>query len=259
MNTELINRFAPTILGLKEDELSNSAALMQKLELSNEGCVQVVYTPFEYVNPNARVVLVGITPGTTQLVNSVREARRMLKAGFSMDETLKAAKSAGAFSGPMRAPLVSMLNEIGLHKWLGLQDCAELFSTAAYLVHTTSTLRNAVFVEGRMYNKSPSIFRNQLLKNQLLEGFVQEAKSLPNAVYIPLGAPTCETLNKLAEQGLIDPNRVLDGLPHPSGSNNERIAYFLGRKKKAALSPKTNADLLDDAKAKLIAKLSLLN
>lgn len=258
MNITLIKRFAPTIVDLKANELSNPALLMEKLELANEGGVQIVYTPFEHVNPEARVVLVGITPGTTQLVNSVREAQKMLQAGSSMQETLKAAKAVGAFSGPMRAPLVSMLNEIGLHKWLGLQDCAELFTTASHLVHTTSTLRNAVFVNGEMYNKTPSIFRNQALKNQLFEGFVQEAKLLPNAVYIPLGAPPRETLQKLVEQGVMAANRVLDGLPHPSGSNNERIAYFLGRKGKAALSSKTNAESLDEAKSTLIAKLKSL-
>lgn len=45
------------------------------------------------------------------------------------------------------------------------------------------------------------------------------------------------------------------GMPHPSGANAERIAYFLGRKPKAALSAKTNADTIDAMKSQLLAQL----
>ena len=37
-------------------------------------------------------------------------------------------------------------------------------------------------------------------------------------------------------------------MPHPSGANAERIAYFLGRKSRDQLSVKTNADRIDDAR-----------
>jgi hypothetical protein len=46
-------------------------------------------------------------------------------------------------------------------------------------------------------------------------------------------------------------------LPHPSGANAERIAYFLGNKARESLSIKTNPDLLDQAKVKILEKLSL--
>jgi hypothetical protein len=48
---------------------------------------------------------------------------------------------------------------------------------------------------------------------------------------------------------------VLNGLPHPSGANAERIAYFLGKKAKESLSVKTNPATLDSAKCKLIFKM----
>ena len=54
-------------------------------------------------------------------------------------------------------------------------------------------------------------------------------------------------------------DRILDGLPHPSGANAERIAYFLGRKNKDALSVKTNAEKLDHAKSSMIRKIQALN
>ena len=37
-------------------------------------------------------------------------------------------------------------------------------------------------------------------------------------------------LRHLAGLGILDPSHILDGLPHPSGANAERVAYFLGRK-----------------------------
>lgn len=45
-------------------------------------------------------------------------------------------------------------------------------------------------------------------------------------------------------------------MPHPSGANAERIAYFLGQKNRETQSAKTNADSLDKAKLKLIKKMN---
>ena len=47
-------------------------------------------------------------------------------------------------------------------------------------------------------------------------------------------------------------------MTHPSGANAERIAYFLGKKSRSALSVKTNADKLDQAREAMIGKVSAL-
>lgn len=39
-----------------------------RLLMDSSGPVSIYYAPFEYINPSARVVLVGITPGPTQMV-----------------------------------------------------------------------------------------------------------------------------------------------------------------------------------------------
>ena len=62
----------------------------------------------------------------------------------------------------------------------------------------------------------------------------------------------------LAEKGMIDKNRILGGLPHPSGANAERIAYFVGRKEKSALSIKTNGAALDASRLDLTRRLQLM-
>jgi hypothetical protein len=59
----------------------------------------------------------------------------------------------------------------------------------------------------------------------------------------------------LAGRGLIERARILAGLPHPSGANAERIAYFLGRKPRESLSRVTDPDALDAAKARLLAQV----
>jgi hypothetical protein len=62
----------------------------------------------------------------------------------------------------------------------------------------------------------------------------------------------------LQGKGLLKAEQLLDGLPHPSGANAERISYFLGGKPREKLSSKTNAAVLDAAKARLLAKLVTL-
>src|SRR5690606_4431370 len=143
--------------------------------------------PFEYVNREARVVIVGITPGQTQMLNAVKEAHRQLNLATDEQSTLRAAKSTGAFSGSMRPNLVGLLDTIGLNRWLGIQSCDSLFGADAHLVQTTSVLRNPVFVNGKNYNGTPDMVRHPLLRAQLLQCFGEDAKKLSKAVFIPLG------------------------------------------------------------------------
>lgn len=100
--------------------------------------------------------------------------------------------------------------------------------------------------------------RHTLLRDQLMTHFGEDIKTLPIAVFVPLGDKVAEALHFVAEHGLLDRKRILDGLPHPSGANAERIAYFLGRKSRGALSAKTNADKLDQARDSMIQKVMAL-
>src|SRR5690606_38026553 len=96
--------------------------------------------------------------GPPQMVNANNEARRALQAGRSSTEAIQAAKSVGAFSGePLRSNLINQLNHWGFHKWLGLGDSADLFSTSRHLVQTTSLLRYPVFVKDDDYRGSPDM------------------------------------------------------------------------------------------------------
>lgn len=259
MPNELYKKFAPVIQGLTEEELSGASSLYQKLNLATDGRIQICYAPFEYINKEARVVIVGITPGQTQMLNALREAKQQIQKGAQGQEVLKAAKSTGAFSGPMRPNLTNLLDQIGINRWLGLSSCSELFGAAARLVQTTSILRNPVFINGENYNGTPNMIRTPLLRQQIIQHFGEDASALPNAVFIPLGDKVAEALKFLASQGLIRRDRILDGLPHPSGANAERIAYFIGKKAREALSAKTDPDKLDQARISLIGRVGALS
>lgn len=258
MQTNLYEQFAPIIRKLTTAELDGSPSLNDKLRIAQDGPIEVCYAPFEYVNPQARIVIVGVTPGRKQMLNAVRECRRQLDAGVDDQSALRAAKLTGAFSGAMRPNLVSLLDAVGLNRWLGLQSCTDLFSRAAELAQTASALTNPVFVSGENYNGAPSMIRHRLLQQQLIEGFGRDAQALLSAVFVPLGDKVAEALHFLAERGCLSKDRILDGLPHPSGANSERIAYFLGNKDRAALSAKTDPDKLDRARSQLKARITAL-
>jgi hypothetical protein len=189
------------------------------------------------------------------MINAIQETRRQLDSGASTEQTLRAAKQHGAFSGAMRPNLVNLLNHIGIQRWLSVASCDSLFGEHAHLVQTTSALRHPVFVDGENYNGAPKMTKHELLTEQLLEHFGAEVKALPNTVFIPLGDKVTEALDLLVERGLLDPTHVLSGLPHPSGANNERIAYFLGQGRASGPSKKTNVAKLNTARDRMQAQV----
>ncbi len=122
MTSKLFAQYAPLIRSLDASELDGGPSLTAKLRLAQEGSIEICYVPFEYINPAARVVIVGITPGRTQLVNAIKEARRQLDSGMDHESALRAAKQTGAFSGAMRPNLINLLDCVGLHNWLGIDS-----------------------------------------------------------------------------------------------------------------------------------------
>jgi hypothetical protein len=252
----LLPRFAEIIAASSQAEIQSDPSLGGRLVLDRQDPFCVTYAPFDHVNRSARVVLVGITPGRKQAVNALVEARRQLMAGADIEVASKAAKETASFSGQMRPNLVEMLDYVGLHRWLGIRSSLELFGASAGLVHYTSALRYPVYNQGENYSGSSRITSHPLLRRYVQEFLGGEVRALPDAVWVPLGPWPTAALDLLVREGVLDAARVLDGLPHPSGSNGERIAYFLGSKSRELLSNKTNPDLIDAARAKLMGRMA---
>jgi hypothetical protein len=250
----LFPKFASVVRQLSPAYLSDPHAAPQlQLDRAMVGgrVVEMVYAPFDHVNRAARLVIVGLTPGKQQAGNALRAAQEALNAGLSEERAAERAKVSASFSGPMRANLVSMLDSIGISRWLGISTTASLWNQDAQLIHFTSALRYPVFVDGENWSGTPDMVRTPPMRSWL-EAYTGSELSLFNdAIFVPLGPKVVAALKCLATRGLIREDRILDGLPHPSGANAERIAYFLGTKPADRLSNKTNPAVIDAARSTL--------
>ena len=151
-----------------------------------------------------------------------------------------------------------MLDHIGLQGALGLHSCADLFQSSGELVHFTSALHYPVLVNGANYSGTPDFLHVKTLRDWLDRTLAEDARRLSRPLWIPLGPKPAKALRYLADRGVIDPIKILDGLPHPSGANAERIAYFLGRKARSALSVKTAPQAIEAAHDKLREQVRML-
>ncbi|MFM0053777.1 hypothetical protein PQR51_30240, partial [Caballeronia grimmiae] len=84
-------QFAPAIQALELDRINAPSDIPASFLLGQEKKLTSHYIPFDSVNPAARLVLVGVTPGFTQWKNAMREAQRQLRAGASLDVAHRAA------------------------------------------------------------------------------------------------------------------------------------------------------------------------
>ncbi len=117
-------------------------------------------------------------------------------------------------------------------------------------MHFTSALRYPVFEHGKNFAGS-GIGTSPLLAGEVDRWFAAECRALPDALFVPLGPAALWACQRQVAAGRLHTTQMLQGLPHPSGANAERIAYFLGRKPRAALSAKTNAERIDAARERL--------
>lgn len=229
----LFQRYAPAIRDLAGPApFTRAQLLIPQFRLERQAPVSVYFAPFEYVNPLARLALIGITPGWTQMEIAYRVARAELRAGTAPNEIGRRVKQSASFAGSMRANLLQMLGLLEIPRHLGLKDPADLFGSGWDLVHTTSILRYPVFVgddEGNYTGHSPPLGRSVLIMSWIDEWFVPEIRSVPEALLIPLGGAVGVVLEKLVSQGHIAPERCLFGFPHPSGANGHRQTHFAER------------------------------
>ncbi len=255
--SDLVSRFAPIVAAHRSGAFLKGD-MLSALTLHAEGRLSVVYAPFDHVPTKAKLVVLGITPGAVQAENALAAFRTALQAGLPHAEASRRAKLTGSFSGPMRDNLVAMLDHVGAQHTLGTASCAEVFEPARELAHFTSALRYPVFVAGENYNGTPDMLSTPILRRMVETHLASEARALPDAIWLPLGPKALAAMQHLVRLGVIDRSRVLEGLPHPSGANGERIAYFLGRKPRVELSVKTAPAPIDAAREALRAQLARL-
>jgi hypothetical protein len=211
-----LDEYASAVRRLPAGALSDDQVRLKRFLLAREGEVEVFWAPFDHVNRKARVVLVGITPGATQMRASLEAARDALVRGVSARTAARHAKTHASFSGRMRDTLVAWLDGIGLARRLDLRTSAELWDSAAALAHFTSTLRYPAFKNGERYGGNPNMLTTPVLREYVDAVFLPELKTVKPELVVGLGEVVKKTLSYAVAQGVLDEQRVLFGLPHPS-------------------------------------------
>lgn len=221
------------------------------LEINRQGPLSTVYAPFDFINVSAKICIVGITPGHQQAVNALRAYRDQRRAGKSIEVSLQQAKRCASFSGPMRANLVKVLDHVRLNENLKIESCGELFDDSCTRAHFTSVLRYPVFRDNANYSGSPNPVTTSFLSTMYLTYLTQEVAAIQNSFWVPLGTAATHVFADLIKRGLVRREKVLSGIPHPSGANAERISIFLGTKDPANASRKTDAGKILEARCKI--------
>lgn len=173
------------------------------------------------------MIIIGLTPGFTQMGIAIQEAIISLEAGLSDEEVCRTAKEAARFAGSMRNTLIHMLDTLKLHQHLNLTSCEELFQQQQTILHTSSLLHFPVFVDKKNYSGAqPKLLSNSFLRAQALSSLREELNILSRALIIPLGKTVESILQLLVSAGELDKQRCLWGFPHPSGANGHRYKQF---------------------------------
>ena len=54
----------------KLKKIDKESVMSKTFLLSKDGNIEIYYAPFDYINPKAKIVIVGITPGLQQMIQS---------------------------------------------------------------------------------------------------------------------------------------------------------------------------------------------
>ncbi len=209
--------------------IDREVALDGRLRIGRAGEIETHYAPFDHVSKGAKLVLLGITPGWTQMEIALRTARACIDRGMSTEDTLRESKSAASFSGSIRRNLERTLDELGLAEWLGVTDSSQLFEPPANaMVHLTSAVRYPTFKDGENYRGAPRIDRVEILNDAVEHYLVPELASLDQPLVIALGKPPFSVLERIRDRDELRHCRFLpEAVVHPSGAANGYRAAFL--------------------------------
>ena len=200
-----------------------------EFELYHEPNLKIYYAPHnEYINANAKILIVGITPGWSQTQRAYQKAQYGISQNWSDEEICYQCKMESRFAGSMRKNLITMLDELHLQEMLALTSCSDLFKNDNDLLHTTSLIKYPCFYKGKNYSGHvPAIGSSDILRKYVQTEFAEEVNCLSNVrLIIPLGAAVENIIREMNVQVLSQDCNVLWGFPHPSGLNVRRKDQF---------------------------------
>ncbi|MFE3982449.1 MULTISPECIES: hypothetical protein [unclassified Priestia] len=218
----------PAIQQLHNVNFTKEQLLQKDFLIAQERELSMYYSPHnDYINPDAHIVIAGITPGWFQMKTAFKQCVSSL-SHHQLEQVLYETKKAASFSGTMRVNLIDMLDQCGIAKVMGINGAAELFASQRDLLHTTSVLKYPVFYKGKNYTgHQPPIERAVLLSRYAFEVFPHELSEIKNpCLIVPLGKAVENVLRKLSREPSFSRHTYLFGFPHPSGANGHRKRIF---------------------------------
>ena len=220
-----------------KDKYTKEELLTEDFLIDKENNIEVYYAPHnEYINPKAKILIIGITPGFIQMNIAIVTARKELEKNNNIEDIQYKCKVEGRFSGSLRKNIISMLDEIKLNEALNIYSCSDLFDKKDYLMHTVSLIPYPVFVKKQNYTgHTPKLLKSDFLMKYIYNNFINEIHKLDNfknILLIPLGKAVEEVLCRLKDEGFIKENQILRGFPHPSGANVNRLVQLEENKEK---------------------------
>ena len=185
--------------------------------VNKDGNIEIYYAPFDYINSKAKIVIVGITPGLQQMIQSFQ----VIKDGKSLKEV----KDLSSFKGSMRTTLIKYMDELKINKILKIKSCESLFNLDSKYLHTTSLVKYPVFDKGRNYSGA-NILKKKILLDFIEKNFLEELKTLKKSIIVPLGNTVSSTIEYLNSKYNLKLECFLKGFPHPSGANARKNIQF---------------------------------
>ena len=198
-------------------KINKSTIINSKFLINTENNIKIYYAPFDYINPKAKIMIVGITPGLQQMLQSFE----VINDGKSLKEV----KDLSSFKGSMRTALIKYLDELEVNKKLKIKSCESLFNKNSKYLHTTSLVKYPVFDKGKNYTGS-NILKKKMLLEFIEKNFLQELKTLNKTIIIPLGNTVSSTIEYLNNKYDLKLRCFLKGFPHPSGANARKNIQF---------------------------------
>ncbi|MBP3930968.1 MAG: hypothetical protein IJ094_03230 [Bacilli bacterium] len=219
-----------------KNKYTKEELLTKDFLIDKDNNIEIYYTPHnEHFNKEAKIFIIGITPGFQQMSTAISTARKELENTDNIEEIQYKCKVAARFSGSLRKNIISMLDDLKLNEIMNVNSSSELFDEKDYLLHTVSLIPYPVFVKKENYTgHTPKLIKSEFLMRYVYDNFINEFKRLENpenVLLIPLGKAVEEILIKLQEDKIIGENQILLGFPHPSGANVNRVKQFEENKK----------------------------
>ena len=217
---------------------AKAALLAERYLLASEGRHHAYFVPIGAVpDANNRIVVVGLTPGFTQVQRAARLYATTDAATREDDKAFSGLlKSDVAFGGSMRTNLCTMFDELGLHTIFGVPASNDFFAPDSSLIATTSALVYPVF-QGPSLINFPGAFdlAKSILFREMIEALLAPRLiEAPHALIVPLGKSAGTAIRHLVAQHRLDERRVLWDFPHPSGANGHRRQLFRENKDELA-------------------------